>query len=98
MKEKIKVYYNKAKIPPDLLEVKLQKFEAHVDIACEFAYWIENKKYISDQSVTVDGYTAESLSRMSPFLIGEGSFMLLIELREDPERAHQRISEGFKIK
>ena len=35
---------------------------------------------------------------LSKFLCGEGSFMLLIELRDDPKRAQQRIADGFKLK
>jgi hypothetical protein len=29
---------------------------------------------------------------------GEGAFMLLIELRENPGKAKARITEGFKMK
>jgi len=44
------------------------------------------------------GYTAEKLSALSPYLNGEGAFALLIEFRENPEKALARIRKGFKKK
>jgi hypothetical protein len=35
---------------------------------------------------------------MSHYLNGEGAFMFLIELRDNPEKAKQKIHNGFKIK
>ena len=98
MKEIIKEYYSKAKIMPNLLNSKIEKFEKNEDIANEFAYWIENKKYLPDNCVIINGYTAEKLSHLSPYLVGEASFLLMIELRDDPKKAMAKISKGFKIK
>ncbi len=98
MIEIIKEYYSKAKIMPNLLECKIEKFEKNADIANEFAYWIENKKFLSDKCVVINGYTAEKLSQLSPYLVGEASFLLLIELRDNPPKALSKISKGFKIK
>ena len=42
----------------NLLDGKIEKFEKNEDIANEFAYWIENKKYQSDNCVIINGYTA----------------------------------------
>ena len=98
MKEIIKEYYNKAKIMPNLLDLKIEKFEKNEDIANEFAYWIENKTYITSACVTINGYTAEKISQLSPHLIGEASFMLMIELRDNPQKAMKEISKGFKVK
>lgn len=98
MKEIIKEYYNKAKIMPNLLDSKIEKFEKNEDIANEFAYWIENKKYLTDNCVIINGYTAEKLSQLSPYLVGEASFLLLIELRDNPQEAMEKISKGFKVK
>lgn len=98
MNDLIKEYYSKVNLVPTLLEQKLAKFERHPDISEEFAYWIANKKYKSTDCITINEYTAEQISKLSPYLIGEASFMLLIELRENPEKAMQQIKKGFAIK
>ena len=46
----------------------------------------------------MEGYTAKKLSELSEYLNGDGAFVLLIELRENPEKAHRRIMQGFKRK
>lgn len=48
--------------------------------------------------VEVAGYSAKSISEMSRFVNGEGAFMLLIELRENREKALKRITDGFRMK
>lgn len=56
------------------------------------------KKCGYEFDASVEGYTAEKLASMSPYLDGEGAFMLLIELKENPDKAKKRIAEGFKMK
>ena len=94
----IKEYYSKAGIIPILLKNILLKFEKHLDIAKEFEYWIENKSYIQKNAVSINGYTSEKLASLSEYLDGEGAFMMLIELRENPTNAMTKIQNGFKIK
>lgn len=53
---------------------------------------------MQDNCVTIEEYTAKDIAALSKLLDGEGAFMLLIELRENPEKAKKRIKEGFKIK
>lgn len=96
MSKIINDYYKKAKIMPLLLKTKLKKFNNNPDIEEEFEYWILNKEY--KDNVIVEGYTAKSLSKLSKYLDGEGAFMLLIELRENPTKALEKISNGFKLK
>lgn len=98
MSKIIEEYYNQVKIMPLILKQKLSKLEKHADIQEEFEYWINNKHFKGDCCVEIKGYTAEKLATQSEYLDGEGAFMLLIELREDPDKAIKRISEGFKIK
>lgn len=93
----IEEYYAQAKLIPYLLQQKLEKLYRNKDICDEFEYWIENKKYKAD-GLTINGYSAEKLANTSRFLDGEGSFMLLIELRENPEKALKQIQQGFKLK
>lgn len=96
MSKVIKEYYEKAGVQPLLIEEKLKKLTDNNDILREFEYWILNRIYIDE--VRVDGYSASDLAMQSVLLEGEGSFMLLIELRENPNKAKKRIKSGFKIK
>lgn len=98
MSKIIEEYYAKAKVMPLLLKSKLTKLSKHSDIASEFEYWITEKTYKETECVVVEGYTAKKLSEISMFLDGEGAFMLLIELRDNPKSALEKISNGFKIK
>lgn len=98
MNEIIKKYYEKIDMIPVIVQLNLEKFERNPDIAKEFEYWIRNKMYYQEDVVTVEGYTAESISKLSRYLEGESSFMLLIELRENPNRAKKKIQDGFKVK
>jgi len=98
MSKIIEEYYNQADAMPLLISQKMSKLQRHGDIQKEFEYWIENKTYISEDTVTVNNYTAQKLAALSEFIDGEGAFMLLIELREHPEKAMRRISDGFRMK
>ena len=93
----IEKYYNDNKVAAALLTQNLEKFERNPDISAEFEYWIENKQYKKD-ALEIEGYTAQKLSELSKYLVGEGSFMLLIELREQPDKARRKIAAGFKMK
>lgn len=92
----IEAYYDQAPIHPFLLKQKIEKFSCHPDIQEEFAYWITNKAF-AEEPVVVEGYTAEQLASLSEYLVGEGAFLLLIDLRENPEKALQQISKGFTM-
>lgn len=60
--------------------------------------WITEKQYKEKNCVVVEGYSAKRLSELSKFLDGEGAFMFLIELRENPKNALEKIANGFKMK
>lgn len=98
MSNVIETFYKDNNIPEFLLKQKMAKFENNPDVAGEFEYWIKNKKYKQQETVVVEEYTAEKISQLSEYMDGEGAFMLLIELRENPDRAKKRIEEGFKYK
>ena len=83
---------------PLLLKKKLSMCERNKDIASEFELWIQTGKYVENNCVKVEGYTAKSLSELSHYVDGEAAFTLLIELRENPTKALDRISRGFKMK
>ena len=97
MNRVIEEYYAQTKLIPYLLEQKFEKLNRNKDICDEFEYWIINKKY-KNNALVINGYSAEMLAEKSKFIDGEGAFMLLIELRENPEKALKQIKEGFVLK
>ena len=97
MSKIIENYYKQANVMPLLLKQKMSKLQRNADIMKEFEYWIEHKAYLP-KGISVEGYTARSLADLSAYTDGEAAFMLLIELREAPDRALRRIKSGFKIK
>ncbi|MEE0264643.1 MAG: hypothetical protein UD936_03360 [Acutalibacteraceae bacterium] len=94
----IEEYYTQAGVMPLLIKLKLDKLSKHPDITEELESWITTQEYRAEDCVEAEGYTAKQLSELSEYLDGEGAFMLLIELREDPENALEKISDGFKMK
>lgn len=98
MSEIIRNYYLKANIPDFILQRKAELFDRNPDIAAEFEYWIVNKAFPETDCVCVENYTAAALCELNVMLKGEGAFTLLAELRENPEKAKNRIASGFKIK
>jgi len=97
MSEILRQFYEDNKIPVVLLKQKIAKLENHSDIAEEFEYWIKNKDYKAD-GISIEGYTAQRLAEESQYMNGEGAFMMLIELRENPKKALAQIQKGFKRK
>ena len=98
MNDIIRQFYEKNNLPKPIIEQKLAAFSRHSDIAEEFEQWITDRTYKAEGAVTVEGYTAKKLSELSEYLNGDGAFVLLIELREHPEKARKRITNGFKYK
>ena len=97
MSEVIKEYYKKTKLDERHINSKLNLFNVNDDIGQEFEYWLKNGRYVED-GVEIEGYTAQKISQLSKFLDGEGAFVLLIELRRNPNKAIQMMNEGFKYK
>ena len=99
MTDKIKEFYSAYNLPHVLINEKLARFERNKDIAAEFIQWTKSGEYVpADICVEVEGYTAEKLAGMSKYLDGDGAFEILMELRENKEKALHRIANGFKIK
>lgn len=95
----IKEYYEKNNIPAALLSRKLNRFDQNKDIGLEFCQWIKTGKFVpAEICVEIEGYSAEKLAALSPYLNGDGAFEMLIELRENKEKAIKQIAEGLKIK
>lgn len=98
MNDIIRHFYEKYNLPKPIVEQKVAAFARHRDIAKEFEQWITDRTYKKQGAVDVEGYTAKKLSELSEYLNGDGAFVLLIELREQPEKAHKRLANGFKYK
>ena len=98
MSKIIEEYYAQANPISAILKQKMKKLQQHTDVLQEFEYWIQNSTYKTVNCVTVNGYSAQKIAELSEFADGETAFMLLIELRENPERAKHKISEGFRLK
>lgn len=96
MSKIIEEYYARADVAPLFLKMKFAKLNKHPDISAEFEHWISKQKYKA-AGIKVNGYSAKDLAKLSPFLDGEGAFMLLIELRENPDNAMKKIKKGSKL-
>ena len=67
------------------------------DIAAEFEYWIDTGNFKEEPCVKEQGYTAKTIAALSPLMNGASAFSLLVELRENPVKALNRIKEGFSL-
>ena len=95
----IENYYRQVPLPKGILERKAAIFDKHTDIAAEFEHWIETGSYVDSEScLSVEGYSAEQIAATSQYLDGEGAFVLLAELRENPDKAKHRIQTGISLK
>jgi hypothetical protein len=73
-------------------------FERHDDIRDELENWIDRQDYEQDSPLMIEGYTAEMISKLAPFMDGVGVYNFLVTLRERPENGKRIISEGFPRK
>ena len=72
--------------------------EKHDDIRAELEKWIENQEYTKDNPLTIEGYTAEMIFTLAPFMDGVGVYNFMVTLRERPDSAKRIIAEGFPRK
>ena len=88
-----------------LVNVRNQKPEAaakialplkkHGDIRAELEKWIDQQEYTHVNPLKIQGYTAEMVSKLAPFMDGVGVYNFLVTLRERPENGKRIIAEGF---
>ena len=97
--ESIKNYLiNERNQKPEVAAKIAAPFAKHDDIRAEFEKWLEHREYKQDNPIIVEGYTAEMIFKLAPFMDGVGVYNFLITLRERPENGKRIISEGFKRK
>jgi len=97
--ETIKNYLiNERKQKPEVAAKIMLPLEGHDDIRTELERWIEKKEYPQDSPLTVEGYTAEAIAKLAPFMDGVGVYNFMVSLRERPDNAKRIIAEGFPRK
>lgn len=97
MVDVVRDYYQRAAISENTIKNKIHMFERNADIKREFEHWIKTKEFFENEQVVVQRYSAKQISEMSKYMIGEGAFVMLIELRENPENALKKIKNGFRM-
>jgi len=97
--ETIKNYLiNVRKQKPEVVARIMEPLERHGDIRAELEQWIEKQEYPQDNPLTVEGYTAEAIAKLAPFMDGVGVYNFMVSLRERPDNAKRIIAEGFPRK
>lgn len=76
----------------------LKKFDEHQDIKEELIHWIQTREYEKDAPIEIEGYSAENIAQLAPFMNAIGVYSFLISLRTNTEWALQTIKDGFPRK
>jgi len=97
--ETIKNYLiNERKQKPEVVAKIMQPLEGHDDIRAELELWIEMQEYLQTNPLMIEGYTAEAIAKLAPFMDGVGVYNFMVSLRERPDNAKRIIAEGFPRK
>ena len=97
--ENIKNYLiNTRNQKPEVAAKIVAPFEKHDDIHSELERWIETQEYPQNNILKIEGYTAEMISKLAPFMDGVGVYNFMVTLRERPENAKRMIADGFPRK
>jgi hypothetical protein len=82
-------------LDPEIAAIIASPLERHNDIRAELEKWIELQVYPQDNPLTIEGYTAEEISKLAPFMDGVAAYNFMVALREDPDYAKRLIAGGF---
>ena len=83
---------------PEVAAKIVMPMEKHHDVCAELEGWIKRQAYPQDDPLTIEGYTAEAISKLAPFMDGVGVYNFMVTLRERPDNAKKIIAEGFPRK
>ena len=83
---------------PEVARKIATSFEKHDDIRTELEKWIVQQEYMQENPLTIEGYTAEMISKLAPFMDGVGVYNFMVTLRERPDNGKRIITEGFPRK
>jgi len=95
MKKIVDYLVNVRNQKPEVAAKIASPFERHDDIRVELEKWIGRQDYTQDNPLAIEGYTAEKISKLAPFMDGVGVYNFLVTLRERPDNAKRIIAEGF---
>ena len=98
MEKVINYLVNERNQKPEMATKLSLSLEKHDDIRFELEKWIETKEYPQDNPLMIEGYTAENISKLAPFMDGVGVYNFMVALRERPDNAKRIIAEGFPRK
>ncbi len=98
MEKIINYLVNERNQKPNMAAKIASPFEKHGDIRAELESWIDSQRYPADNPLTIEGYTAEMISKLASFMDGVGVYNFMITLRERPDNGKRIISEGFPRK
>lgn len=97
--DKIIQYFVEEKQVTEVVAKILSKsISKYADIRSEFEYWIDNRSYDAPNAVIINGYTADKVHEVAPFLDASGVYSFMVTLRDDPEKAQEYLRNGFPRK
>ena len=98
MEKIIDYLINERNQKPEVAAKVSQPLGKHDDIRAELEKWIVSRQFPQDNPLTVEGYKAEMISKLAPFMDGVGVYNFLVTLRERPDNGKRIIAEGFPRK
>jgi len=98
MEKIINYLINTRKQKPEVAAKIASPLEKHKDISTELENWITSQEFPQNNPLLIEGYTAQSISKLAPFMDGVGVYNFMVTLRERPENAKRIIEEGFPRK
>ena len=99
METKIKKYFlEEKKVTEQVAKILCKSLLKYADIAGEFCYWIENREYMKEDNLVINGYSATDISRMAPHLDVSGVYGFMVSLRDNPIKAEEIIKNKFPNK
>ena len=98
MNKIINYLINERNQKPEVTSKIVSPFENYDDIRAELETWIERRAFVQENPLTIEGYTAEAISKLAPFMDGVGVYNFMVTLRERPDNAKRIIAEGFQRK
>lgn len=94
--DKIKQYLvEKKKVSEIVADILIAKIAKHDDILKELEKWFASESYDFENPLSVEGYTAKSISELNPKFDVIGVYDFMVTLRETPQKAQEYIKDGF---
>ncbi len=99
METKIKKYFlEEKKVTEQVAKILCKSLLKYEDIAEEFCYWIENREYMKEDNLVINGYSATDISKLASHLDASGVYGFMVSLRDNPVKAEEIIKNNFPNK